>query len=209
MIDKFKAYDTTRVSAFLPAIPGATEGLKELIARLTTLRAVTGKAALQIAHLSNAAQNMAISHALATRCQCGCETPGTPPSTVSSAVWETRKGLVVGAAAIGAAELSSVAANRLRTMATASIVMERLAAIGRIVKSLCAFEGATEALVAVANATGELVTAVGALAAGLPVASIAAAAKLIRDAAFLVSQNWTSVVRKIRNLMSTISSEKR
>ena len=207
MIDKFKPHDTTSIAAFLAAISGATEDVNELSARLTTLAAISRQAALQIADLFNAAHTMATSQALATRCQCKCEVPTKPPFTVSSPLEKTWKGFFVGAAAIGAAGLWSAAVKRLWAIITAPIVMKGLAATGRIVTSLRAVDFVSEAFVAVVDAVGELVLAVGALAAAMPAASVAAAVALIGGAAFLIWRSWTSVVRIIRKLASTISTE--
>ncbi len=207
MIDQFKPYDTTRISGFLAAISGATEDVNELSARLTTLATVSRKAALQIADLSSAAHTMAMSQALATRCQCKCEAPAKPPSTVSSPLEKTWKGFFVGAAAIGAAGLWSAAVKRLWAVITAPIVMKGLAAIGRIVTSRREFEVASEAFIAVADTTVELAAAIGALAAGVPIAPIVAAVALIGGAAFLIWRSWSSVVRTIRKLVSVISTE--
>jgi len=205
MIDKFKLYDTTCMSAFLAAISAGTERVNDLSARLSALAAISGTAALQIAGLSNAAHTMATGQALATRCQCKCEAPTKPPSTVSS-LWEKAwKGFFLGAAAIGAAGLWSAAAKRLWAIISAPIVMNGLAAIGRMVTSLRAVEFASEAFVAVAETLGELFAAVAALAASVPIAAMVAAAAHLAGSAYLMWRNWSAIVRAIRRLCAAVS----
>jgi hypothetical protein len=207
MIDKFKPYDTTRISAFLAAISAATERVNNLSARLTTLAAVSGTAALQIAGLSNAAHTVATGQALATGCQCKCEAPTTPPPTASS-LWEKAwKGFFLATAAIGAAGIWLAAMKRLWAILTSPIVINGLAAIGRIVMSLRLVEFAFEAVAAVAETLGELFVAAAALVTGLSIPTIAIGAVLLAGASYLVWRNWSAIVRAIRRLGTAVAHE--
>jgi hypothetical protein len=120
---------------------------------------------------------------------------------------KTWKGFFFGAAAIGAAGLWSAAAKRLWAIIAAPVAIKMLAAIGRIVTSLRAFEFVSEALVGVADTIVKLIAAVGALAAAVPIAPTVAAVALTGGAAFLIRRSWSSVLETIRKLISAISAE--
>ncbi len=207
MIDKFKPYDTTRVSAFFAAISAATERVNDFSGRLATLSNMSDTAAFNIAKLStSAAQMVAVGQRLATCCQYTGSATSEKSSSASSYVETALPCFVTSITLFGGVKLYAEASEWL-WMTGIPLAIRGAAAIGRLVLPLQRAVSAWEAVAAIVETVGELIAAVGTLAASLPVAATVAAAALLAGSAHLVWRYWSAIVRAIPRLVAAVAQE--